>query len=67
MNGARLFAIVLLSIMAGTLALAALAKPSVFYDPSALCRVLCGLGAFTFSWELYSMISGNDESGENQP
>ena len=57
MNGVRLFCITFHSLVAGLFALGALAKPSVYYDPSALCRVLCALGAFTFAWEVYSMIS----------
>lgn len=59
MNGARIFCIAFHSLIAGLLALGALAKASVYYDPSALCRVLCAIGAFVFSWEVYSMIRGD--------
>lgn len=56
----RILAITFHSLIAGLLALGALAKASIYYDPSALCRILCALGAFTFAWEVYSMISEND-------
>jgi hypothetical protein len=60
MNGARIFCIAFHSLIAGLLALGALAKHSVYYDPSGICRLLCAIGAFVFAWEVYSMIHGDD-------